>query len=364
MNNIISQATSQVAPVDKSWVEAALEKQQTLTKPPGSLGDLEDIASRVAAIQEKLNPGSMRKRIYVIAGDHGVAEEGVSAYPSVVTQQMVTNFLRGGAAINVLGRHGDIEISVVDVGVASDLIQDVGLITKRIVHGTENFTRGPAMSRENAEESIVTGIELSHVAKADGIQLLGIGEMGIGNTTSASAITAVMTNRSVSQVTGRGTGIDDEILKKKISVIKKALEINRPRKSDPIDILTKVGGAEIGAMTGVVLGAALNRIAVVSDGFIATAAAALAVALCPAVRDYLFLAHLSQEPGHIALVDCIGHKPILRLGMRLGEGTGVALAMHIIEGASKLLSEMATFDDAGVSKKGTKPKAKKSNTSS
>ena len=264
---------------------------------------------------------------------------------------MVDNFLRGGAAINVLARAGGIEVRIVDAGVDADLTDREGLIHAKAVRGTANFTVGPAMTRAEAETCVAAGIELARVAASDGIHLLGIGEMGIGNTTAASAITAVLFGRDPESVTGRGTGIDDEGLALKVAVIRRAIKINNPDASDAIDVLAKVGGAEIGVMAGIVLGAAASHLPVVADGFISTTAAALALTLQPDARDYLFNGHRSAERGHTALIDFIGEQPLLDLSMRLGEGTGAALAMHIIETAAKLLSEMATFADAGVSNK-------------
>ena len=348
-SSFIAQVCRQIQPVDKAWLSTARERQLTLTKPPGSLGRLEEIANRVAAIQRTATPVVTKKRIYVVAGDHGVTIEGVSAYPREVTPQMVDNFLRGGAAINVLGRAGGIEVRVVDAGVDADLSDRAELIHAKVVRGTANFAVGPAMTRVEAEACLEKGIELAQAAANDGVNLLGIGEMGIGNTTSASAITAVLLSCDPEIVTGRGTGVDDKGLAHKIVVIRRGIETNKPDATDAIDILAKVGGAEIGVMAGLVLGAAANHLPVVADGFISTAAAALALTLQPNARDYLFNGHRSAERGHKVLIDFIGEQPLLDLSMRLGEGTGAALAMNIIEGAVKLLSEMATFTDAGVS---------------
>ena len=347
--SLIAQVCRQIEPVDPAWLSAAYERQLTLTKPPGSLGRLEEIANRLAAIQRTVTPVIPKKRIYVVAGDHGVTAEGVSAYPREVTQQMVDNFLRGGAAINVLGRAGGIEVKVVDAGVDADLSNREELIHAKVMSGTANFAVGPAMTREVAEMCFATGIELAQAAADVGINLLGIGEMGIGNTTAASAITSVLLKCDPESVTGRGTGVDDAGLAHKVEVITRAIEVNQPDATDATDILAKVGGAEIGVMAGIVLGAAANRLPIVADGFISTAAAALALTLQPNARDYLFYGHRSAERGHTALIEFIGEQPLLDLSMRLGEGTGAALAMHIIEGAAKLLSEMATFADAGVS---------------
>jgi nicotinate-nucleotide--dimethylbenzimidazole phosphoribosyltransferase len=350
-SSFIAQVCRQIDPIDQRWLSAARERQLTLTKPPGSLGRLEEIANRLAAIQRTATPVVTKKRIYVVAGDHGVTIEGVSAYPREVTPQMVDNFLRGGAAINVLGRAGGIEVRVVDAGVDADLNDRAELIHAKVVRGTANFAVGAAMTREAAEACLVKGIELAQAAAGDGIDLLGIGEMGIGNTTAASAITVVLLKCDPESVTGRGTGIDDVVMACKIEVIRRAVEINKPQADDAIDILAKVGGAEIGVMAGIVLGAAASHLAVVADGFISTSAAALALRLQPNVRDYLFNGHRSAERGHIALLEFIGEQPLLDLSMRLGEGTGAALAMQVIDAAAKLLSEMATFADAGVSNK-------------
>jgi len=348
---LIKQVCDRIHRVDQSWLSAAEERQLTLTKPPGSLGRLEEIANRLAAIQRTVTPAVTKKRIYVVAGDHGVTIEGISAYPREVTPQMVDNFLRGGAAINVLGRAGGIEVRVVDAGVDADFSDRAELIHAKVMRGTANFAVGPAMTRNEAEACVATGIELAQTAADDGINLLGIGEMGIGNTTAASAITSVLLSRDPESVTGRGTGVDDAGLAHKVVVIRRAVDINKPDASDAIDILAKVGGAEIGVMAGMVLGAAANHLPVVADGFISTTAAALALTLQPNARDYLFNGHRSAERGHTALIEFIGEQPILDLSMRLGEGTGAALAMQVIEAAAKLLSEMATFADAGVSNK-------------
>jgi len=350
-SSLIAQICRQIEPVDQAWLSAARERQLTLTKPPGSLGRLEEIANRLAAIQRTATPVVTKKRIYVVAGDHGVTSEGVSAYPREVTPQMVDNFLRGGAAINVLGRAGGIEVKVVDAGVDADLSDRSELIHVKVVRGTANFAIGPAMTREAAETCLVEGVELAESAANDGTNLLGIGEMGIGNTTAASAITAVLLRCDPEAVTGRGTGIDEEGLAHKIAVIRRGIETNKPDATDATDILAKVGGAEIGVMAGIVLGAAANHLPVVADGFISTTAAALALTLQPKARDYLFNGHRSAERGHTALIDFIGEQPLLDLSMRLGEGTGAALAMHVIDASAKLLSEMATFSGAGVSNK-------------
>lgn len=349
--NDLNLICSRIAKIDESWAVAARERQLTLTKPPKSLGRLEEIANQLAAIQQTTTPRVVKKRIYVVAGDHGVTAEGVSAYPREVTAQMVDNFLRGGAAINVLARHGEIEVSVVDASVDADLSERERLIKLKNLRGTANFARGPAMTRAEAERLILAGIELARSAEAEGVALLGIGEMGIGNTTAASAVTAALTGHDPATLTDRGTGVDDVRLSHKIEVVRQALRVNQPDRGDPIDVLAKVGGAEIAVMMGIVIGAALTRIPVVADGFISTAAAALAVTLCPDVRGYLFVAHRSVEQGHTALIDLIGKQPLLDLAMRLGEGTGAALAMHLIDASARLIGEMATFAEAAVSDK-------------
>jgi nicotinate-nucleotide--dimethylbenzimidazole phosphoribosyltransferase len=349
--NILEQVCGAIRPVDARWLAAAQARHRTLTKPPGSLGYLETIGSRMAAIAESARPSVMKKRIYVTAADHGVTQEGVSAYPREVTHQMVVNFLTGGAAINVLARHSGIEVEVVDAGVDYEFPPNSALIHRKISRGTSNMAAGPAMSRDQALRAISSGIELASQAKSDGVNLAGIGEMGIGNTTAASAITALLTGSEIDDVTGRGTGVDDQVLARKRRAIRRAIDVNQPDARDSLDIVQKVGGFEIAVMMGLTLGAAAERIAIVADGFISSAAAALAVGACPAARDYLFLGHLSAEPGHRALVEYIGERPIVDLGMRLGEGTGAALAIHIIEASARILTEMATFAEAGVSDK-------------
>src|SRR5262249_4869257 len=344
---MIEETIQHIEPVAAAWFERAAERQLQLTKPPGSLGALEEIANRLAAIRQTLKPEVFRQRIYVVAADHGVVAECVSAYPREVTRQMVFNFLRGGAAIHVLAKHGGIEVKVVDAGVDADFSDAPGLIQRKVMRGTANFTRGPAMSRDEAIRSVATGIELARAAAGEGIELLGIGEMGIGNTTAASAITATLTKLTPESVTGYGAGVDDAGLQRKVLAIKRAVEINRPDLADPLDVLSKVGGAEIGVMAGVALGAAVERIPVVADGFISTSAAALACVFCPNMRDYLFIGHRSQERGHNSLIEFIGQRPLLDLRMRLGEGTGAALAMRIGGAAVRLLCAMATFTEAG-----------------
>jgi nicotinate-nucleotide--dimethylbenzimidazole phosphoribosyltransferase len=338
-----------VPSLDREWYERAGQRLNSLTKPLGSLGRLEEIATRVVAIREELPPNCSKKMIFTLAADHGVSEEGVSAYPKAVTRQMVLNFLSGGAAINVLGRQFGIEVRVVDMGVEGDTSELAGLVRRKIAHGTRNMARGPAMTPDEMYGALQVGIELANGAADDGRTLIGTGEMGIGNTTAASAITAVFTGHPVADVTGRGTGLDEAGLRRKVQVIERAIAVNHPNPSEPLRVLQKIGGLEIAGLTGLILGAAVRRIPIVVDGFISTAAAAFACALQPRVRNFLFAAHRSSEPGHEALLKFIGQAPLLDLKMRLGEGTGAALGMALIEAAVNLLNEMATFSSAGVS---------------
>ncbi len=320
-----------IRPAQAEFAEEAQRRLDNLTKPPGSLGRLEEFARKIAAITGTAMPAPGRKVIFTFAGDHGVADEGVSAYPREVTRQMVFNFLDGGAGINVLARH------------------TVPLRIKKVVRGTKNMIRGPAMSRKEAEQYIETGIEFAREYAAKGYTMFGTGEMGIANTTPSSAIAAVLTGRDVPDLTGRGTGINDDALQNKIRVIEEAIARNQPDPNDPIDVLSKVGGAEIGGIAGLIIGAAANRIPVVVDGFISTAGALIAHSLEPMTKDYMFAAHHSVEIGHKVMLEKIGLIPILDLGMRLGEGTGAALAMQVIEAGLKIYREMATFGEAGIS---------------
>jgi nicotinate-nucleotide--dimethylbenzimidazole phosphoribosyltransferase len=342
-------STASVPLLSPEWRARALVRLNSLTKPLGSLGRLEEIAARLVAIREEERPRCTRKVIFTLAADHGVTDEGVSAYPQAVTRQMVLNFLAGGAGINVLARHCGIEVVVVDIGVGGDMGEAAGLVHAKVARGTRNMARGPAMSEVELHSAMGVGIELAAWAQKQGHTLIGTGEMGIGNTTAASAITSVLTGRPVAQVTGRGTGLDEPGLRRKIEVIERALEVNRPDPSNPLEVLRKIGGLEIAGLAGLIIGAAARRIPVVSDGFISTSAAAVACAVEPKVRQFLFAGHRSPEPGHAALLEFVGETPLLDLQMRLGEGTGAALAMTVIEAAAKVFDEMATFSSAGVS---------------
>jgi len=347
----MEQTLKDIAPVKAAFLEEARIRLDSLTKPIGSLGRLEEFARRLVAITEDEMPDLDKKVIFTFAGDHGVTQEGVSAYPKEVTPQMVLNFLRGGAGINVLARHAGAEVVVIDIGVDFDFGVVDGLISEKVVRGTANMRRGPAMTRQQAERCIGVGIRLAKQYAARGYKIFGTGDMGIGNTTPSTAIASVFTGRPPGALTGRGTGIDDEALKNKVRVIEDSLSLNRPDSSDPVDVLAKVGGAEIGGIAGLILGAAANRVPVVIDGFISTAGALIAYSLEPNTKDYMFAAHRSVEVGHKAMLERIGLEPILDLGLRLGEGTGAALAMLLIEAGLKIYREMATFGEAGVSEK-------------
>jgi nicotinate-nucleotide--dimethylbenzimidazole phosphoribosyltransferase len=340
-----------ILPVDPHWLAAAERHQNDLTKPPGSLGRLEAVANRCAAIFSSLTPPVDAARIVIFAADHGVAEEGVSAYPREVTAQMVLNFINGGAGINALAQAGGIDLVIVDAGVATPLPDVPGLVRHHIGDGTRNFTREPAMTESQVEEALEAGVDEAEAAVADGFNLLGCGEMGIANTTSAAAIAVALTERPAAALVGRGTGADDACLARKVSAIERAIALHGPHLATPLDVLQRLGGFEIAEMCGFFLGAAARRRPVVVDGFIATAAAALAARTHPSVREYMFAAHRSAEPGHAALLDIIGDLPLLDLGMRLGEGTGAALAMKLIQAAVAAFTGMATFSSAGVSNK-------------
>jgi nicotinate-nucleotide--dimethylbenzimidazole phosphoribosyltransferase len=341
-----------IPPVFAEVQEAARARQAMLTKPAGSLGQLEDLSIRLAAMTGQLRPSLANKAVIVMAGDHGVAAEGISAYPSEVTPQMVLNFVQGGAAINVLARQANARVVVVDIGVAHDLAPQPGLLIRKIARGTHNMAVQPAMTRAQAEDAIAVGIQVLEQEIAQGLDLVATGDMGIGNTTPSSAIVAAMTGRPVAEVTGRGTGVDDAGLARKIKTIERALEFHHPDPTDALDILSKVGGFEIAGLAGVIIGGAAHRIPVVIDGFISGAAALIAAGLVPEVKPYLIAAHQSVEIGHRVMLNQLGLKPLLNLNLRLGEGTGAVLAFHLIEAAVRILNEMATFAEAGVSDKG------------
>lgn len=347
----LNETLSKIEGIDFSLAEKTQERLDNLTKPRRSLGRLEELARQIVGITRNENPPVKDKVIFTMAGDHGVVEEGVSAFPKEVTPQMVYNFIGGGAGINVLAKHVGARVVVVDMGVAEELkMKNENLKIKKVNYGTRNMLKGPAMTRDEALRSIKAGIEVFEEELTNGIDIIGTGDMGIGNTTPSSAITAVITGEAIEDLTGRGTGIDDKAFSHKIAVIKKAIEINNPDPKDAIDVLSKVGGFEIGGLAGVILGAASKRIPVVIDGFISGAAALIAHALEPKTKNYMIAAHSSVEKGHKIILDYIGLKPLLDLDLRLGEGTGAALGMSIVEAGIKILTQMATFQDASVSK--------------
>jgi len=349
MNNSLSQILKQIKPLDSKAIEAARARQNELTKPRGSLGRLEEVSIRIAGIKGKIVHGFEHKAIVTMAADHGVIEEGVTLYPQEVTKQMVFNFLNGGAGINVLARFVGARVVVVDMGVVGGFEPHPNLICKMVDFGTRNMTKGPAMTRQQALDAIEAGIAVVEAEIAKGLDIIGTGDMGIGNTTASSAIAVAITGEPAEKVTGRGEGLDDEQLAHKAKAVQKALDINKPDSRDPIDVLSKVGGFEIGGLAGVMLGAAARRIPVVIDGFISGAAALIATGLAPRLKDYLIASHLSAESGHKVLLQHLGLTPLLSLEMRLGEGTGAALGITIVEAAVKILAEMATFAEAGVS---------------
>jgi nicotinate-nucleotide--dimethylbenzimidazole phosphoribosyltransferase len=349
-SEIIDAALESIRPLDKGAMERAEQRLDTLTKPKDSLGYLEEFAKKIAGITGEKSPTIGTKTVFVFAGDHGITAEGVSAFPAEVTTQMVLNFLAGGAGINVIARHVGAEVKVVDIGVNADFDDAPGLLKKKVVRGTGNIAKGPAMTREQALKCIEIGVEIAREFSAPNA-IFGTGEMGIGNTTPSAALVSVFTGLKPAEVTGRGTGIDDKSYARKVEAIEEALRVNTPDPTDPIDVLAKVGGAEIAGIAGLIIGAASEQVPVVVDGFISTAGALVASRLHPEVEQYLFASHSSVERGHRAALDAIGIRPFLDLNLRLGEGTGGALAMSTIEAALKVFNEMATFSDAEVSEK-------------
>ncbi len=348
---VLLEAAGRVLPVERVWRERAGARLARLTKPPHSLGRLELIGARLCAIQETIRPVAGPRRVVVFAADHGVAAEGVSAYPPAVTAQMVGNILRGGAAINALARGSAAAVCVVDVGVAGDIDTSggaAGFLSRRVRAGTRNMAGGPAMSSAEVAAALAVGLEIADAAARDAVAVIGYGEMGIGNTTAASAMTAALTRSPARAVTGPGTGIDDGQLARKVKVVRRSLAANQPLHG-PLEVLRAVGGLEIAAIVGAYIGAASHRIAIVGDGFISTAAALIAASVCPPFVDYWFAGHRSPEPGHRVQLRFLRQEPLLDLGLRLGEGTGAALAMPLLGAAAAMLNEMATFESAGVS---------------
>lgn len=351
MSVTLQEATVNIKSVSQEWREKAREYLNQLAIPQGSLGELLTLAEQLAAVKETLKPSVKKKMVVTMAGDHGVVEEGVSAFRQEVTPQMVRNFVAGGAAINVLTEVAGSGVTVIDMGVAADLgklVQEGKILSYRIAPGTRNMVKGPAMTREQAEQALESGIEIVGRLVKEGVELLATGDMGIGNTTPSSAILAVLSGRPVREVTGKGTGISDQALENKVRVIEKAIAVNNPDPKDPVDVLAKVGGFEIGGIAGVILGAAYYRVPVIVDGFISSAGAMLAKALIPQSVDYMIAAHHSVEYGHRFMLEELGLKPVLNLNLRLGEGTGAALAMNVVESAAQVIGKMLTFQDAGV----------------
>ncbi len=345
-----------IEPIEDEWLQRAKARTAQLVMPTRALGRIHDIGERLSAINKTLKPTVEQKAFLVMAGDHGVVDEGISAYPQVITGEMVRAFLNGGAGINILANQINAEVWVVDMGIIARMDPDsVKNGEKLLVHkmgdGTDNMAKGPAMSREKAEESVLTGFQLASNLFEKGVHILGTGDMGIGNTTPSAAIGTVLTNHDVEQMVGRGTGVDDEGLKRKQNAIHRAIEVNQPDAADGLDVLGKVGGFEIGGIAGCLLAGAFHHRPVVIDGFISTAGALIAHSLSPAVTDYIFAGHCSEEPGHRHMLDHLQLRPILDLGMRLGEGTGGALAMGIIDAAARISRDMLTFEEAGVTNK-------------
>ena len=352
----LSEIIKGIKPVEEKWVQKSRERTAQLVMPTRALGRLHDISERLCGIQKTLKPSVNQKAILVMAGDHGVAEEGVSAYPQEVTGAMVHTFLRGGAGINAISRHVGAKVWVVDMGIIPELDPTSiyggdRLIVRKIAPGTANFAKGPAMTYQDAEKSILTGFQLATDLFHEGIELLGTGDMGIANTTPSAAIGSVVTGINPKEMVGRGTGVDEKGFSKKLETVKKGIQINQPNALDGLDVLAKVGGFEIGGIAGCILAAAFHRRPVVIDGFISTAGALIAYSLCHHVRDYMIVGHCSEETGHRHMLKYIGIEPILDLGMRLGEGAGGALAMSIIEGAICVFNEVLTFEEAGVADK-------------
>lgn len=345
----LEQTLQKIKPLYEDVMKKTQARLDDLTKPPGSLGVLEDIAKQIAGITGCVVPELPKKAAILMAGDHGIVREGVAPFPQEVTPQMVLNFVNGGAAMSVLTRHVNSKLYVVDVGVASDLPDVPNIIKKKVAYGTKNMAEGPAMTLEQAVQAIEVGIEITEMAIKKGAGIIAIGEMGIGNTSPSTAIIATYSKLPVKDVVGRGTGVDNDRLRIKIAAIEKALEINMPDPSRPLEVLAKIGGLEIAGLTGVILTCSANRIPVIIDGFISGAAAVIASEMAPLAKNYMLGSHLSEEPGHKVMLDFLDVKPMLIMNMRLGEGTGAALAMNLVDASLKILKEMATFSEAGVS---------------
>lgn len=345
---LLAQTINDVGELDREAMAQAQARVDSLLKPPGSLGRLEELAVRLAGITAHAFPEITQKSVIVMAGDHGVVAEGVSAAPQEITWQILPRFVDGTGGIGVLARHVGAKVVVVDIGVARP-VEWPGVVVRKIRHGTGNITRGPAMTREEAVRAVEAGIELAQAEVEEGADLIATGDMGIGNTTPSSAILCAITGIPVEEAVGRGTMINDVVLAQKRRAVAEALRVNRPDKSDPLGLLAKVGGLEIAGLAGVILGAAARRVPVLLDGFITGAAALIAAGLCPRAKDFMLAAHLSEERAHRHMLTALRLRPILDLNLRLGEGTGAALAMPVVEAAVKILKEMTTFNDSGVS---------------
>ncbi|BCS99298.1 nicotinate-nucleotide--dimethylbenzimidazole phosphoribosyltransferase [Desulfoluna limicola] len=352
---LLEKTIGSIVGIDREVEKAALARLADQARPQGSLGVLEPLSARLAAIAGAIDVKLDKKVVVTCAGDHGVVEEGVSLFPQEVTQQMVHNFVIKGASINVLAKHAGAESMAADIGVKGECDPSLPIFHKKVAKGTDNFTKGPAMSREQAVKAIEAGIEIVDELVAQGkLDMLGTGDMGIGNTTPSTAIIAVLSGEKVEDLTGRGTGINDEALQRKVAAIKKGIEVNKPDPKDPIDVLSKVGGYEIGALAGLVLGAAAHGIPVVCDGFISTAGALIAGDLAPTAKEYLFASHRSVEVGHTFMHDHLGVEPLLDLGFRLGEGTGAALTMELLDASTRILADILTFEEVAIKDPHTK----------
>ncbi len=349
----LKQVITAIKPVNPEWTDRARDRTGRLVMPHRALGRLHDLSEQMCGIQKTLTPDITHKAVLIMAGDHGVACEGTSAFPREVTGTMVEIFLKKGAGINAVSRHVGADVWVVDMGIIPELSPEKlpggdRLVVRKIAKGTSNFTRGPAMSRKDAEKSVITGFTEASCLFDKGIDILVTGDMGIGNTTPSAAIGTVMTGYPVEKMAGRGTGVDKAGYNRKCRAIQTGIDINAPDSGDGLDVLAKVGGFEIGGIAGTILAGAYHGKPVVIDGFISTAGALIAHALCPLVTDYLFAGHCSEESGHRFMLEHLGLKPILDLGLRLGEGTGAALAMSILEASTRVIQDVMTFEEAGV----------------
>jgi nicotinate-nucleotide--dimethylbenzimidazole phosphoribosyltransferase len=352
----LKEIIEKIKPVEDQWIQKSRERTAQLVMPTRALGRLHEISEQLCGIQKSMKPSVGQKAILIMAADHGVADEGVSAYPQEVTGAMVQTFIRGGAGINAISRHVGAKVKVVDMGIIPELDPkniDGGdqLIVRKIAPGTSNLAKGPAMTHDDAEKAILTGFQLAADLFHEGVELLGTGDMGIANTTPSAAVGCAITGTSPEEMVGRGTGVDDGGFSIKMESVKMGIQMNQPDAADGLDVLAKVGGFEIGGIAGCVLAAAFHSRPVVIDGFISTAGALIAYSLCPHVKDYIIAGHCSEETGHRKMLKFMGLEPILDLGMRLGEGTGGALAMSIIEGAVCVFNEVLTFEEAGVADK-------------